>query len=179
MCNTGKPYTGKIRGKGSSGELFTNKIRPQGITVGNLYKLANELLGNVNSCSLNYADVNDAVKNANELFNGCVLINIPGSANNNIQTTTVAVPEKNMKEAADTNGVSKLKVTTSPNPFHNNVRFNIVSPETGKLKILIYDISGIKRGELEQDVIKNIPATIWFRNEQVRPGSVILPGINQ
>jgi hypothetical protein len=61
-------------------------------------------------------------------------------------------------------------VTTSPNPFHKNVRFNIVSPETGKLKILIYDVNGIKRGELEQDVIKNIPATIWFRSEQLRQG---------
>jgi hypothetical protein len=79
------------------------------------------------------------------------------------------MPEKNVKET-DSNEVSELKVTTSPNPFRNDVRFNIVSPETGKLKILIYDVSGIKRGELEQDVIKNIPATIWFRNEQLRQG---------
>ena len=179
MCNTGKSYTGKISAKAAVANCLQTKYGNQGITVGNLYKLANELLGNINSCSLNYADVNDAVKNANELFNGCVLVNIPGSANNNIQTITVAVPEKNMKETADTNDVSELKVTTSPNPFRNNVRFNIVSPETGKLKILIYDVNGIKRGELEQDVIKNIPATIWFRNEQVKTGSVVLPGIDQ
>jgi hypothetical protein len=103
------------------------------------------------------------------LFNGCALVNIPGSVNNNTQTVTVAMPEKNVKET-DSNEVSELKVTTSPNPFRNDVRFNIVSPETGKLKILIYDVSGIKRGELEQDVIKNIPATIWFRNKQLRQG---------
>ena len=30
--------------------------------------------------ALNYADVNDAIKSANELFNGCVLANIPDSA---------------------------------------------------------------------------------------------------
>jgi hypothetical protein len=35
---------------------------------------------------------------------------------------------------------------------------------------LIYDVNGTKRGELEQDVIKNIPVTIWFRNEQLRQG---------
>ena len=139
----------------------------QGITVGNLYKLANELLGNVNSCALNYADVNDAIKSANEVFNGCVLANIPNSASN-IQAITEAMPEKNTKETTDRSDVSKLTVTTAPNPFRSDVRFNIVSPETGKLKILIYDVNGIKRGELEQDVIKNIPATIWFRDEQLR-----------
>ena len=160
----------KFTAKAAVANCLQTKYGNQGITVGNLYKLANELLGNTNSCNLNYADVTDAVKNTNELFTGCVLVNIPGSANNNIQTITAAVPEKNMKETVDTNDVSELKVTTSPNPFRNNVRFNIVSPETGKLKILIYDVSGIKRGELEQDVIKNIPATIWFRNEQVRQG---------
>ena len=74
-----------------------------------------------------------------------------------------------MKERA-VNEVRELTVTTSPNPFRNKMRFNIVSPETGKLKIVIYDISGIKRGELEHDVIKNLPATILFRNEQLRQG---------
>jgi hypothetical protein len=160
----------KFTAKAAVANCLQTKYGTQGITVGNLYKLANELLGNTNSCNLNYADVNDAVENANELFNGCVLVNIPGSANNNIQATIVVVSEKNIKERTDTNEVSELKVTTSPNPFLNNVRFNIVSPETGKLKILIYDMSGIKRGELEQDVIKNIPATIWFRNEQLNQG---------
>jgi hypothetical protein len=159
----------KFMAKPAVANCLLTKYGSQGITVGNLYKLANELLGNTNSCGLNYADVNDAVKNANELFNGCALVNIPGSVNNNTQTVTVAMPEKNVKET-DSNEVSELKVTTSPNPFRNDVRFNIVSPETGKLKILIYDVSGIKRGELEQDVIKNIPATIWFRNKQLRQG---------
>jgi hypothetical protein len=116
---------------------------------------------------LNYADVNDAIKSANEVFNGCVLANIPNSANSNIQAITGAMPEKNMKETTDRSDVSKLTVTTSPNPFRSNVRFNIVSPETGKLRIVIYDVNGIKRGELEQDVIKNIPATIWFKNAQL------------
>jgi hypothetical protein len=160
----------KFTAKAAVANCLQTKYGNQGITVGNLYKLANELLGNTNSCNLNYADVTDAVKNTNELFTGCVLVNIPGSSNNNIQIITAAVPEKNMKETVGTNDASELKVTTSPNPFRNHVRFNIVSPETGKLKILIYDVSGIRRGELEQDVIKNIPATIWFRNEQVRQG---------
>jgi hypothetical protein len=159
----------KFMAKPAVANCLLTKYGSQGITVGNLYKLANELLGNTNSCGLNYTDVNDAVKNANELFNGCALVNIPGSVNNNTQTVTVAMPEKNVKET-DSNEVSELRVTTSPNPFRNDVRFNIVSPETGKLKILIYDVSGIKRGELEQDVIKNIPATIWFRNKQLRQG---------
>jgi len=160
----------KFTAKAAVANCLQTKYGIQGITVGNLYKLANELLGNANSCSLNYADVNDAVKIANELFNGCVLVNIPGPANNNIQATIVAVPEKNIRERTGTHEVSELKVTTSPNPFLNKVRFNIVSPETGKLKILIYDVNGIKQGELEQGVIKNIPATIWFRAEQLRQG---------
>jgi putative metal-binding protein/Ig-like domain-containing protein len=141
----------------------------QGIIVANLYKLANDLLGNTSTCNLEYADVNDAVKYVNDLFNGCVLFNIASSANNNIQAITTTLSGTNVKERA-VNEVRELKVTTSPNPFRNNVRFNIVSPETGRLKIVIYDVGGIKRGELEQDVIKNIPATILFRNEQLRQG---------
>jgi len=125
-------------------------------------------LGNANTCNLNYSDVNDAVKNVNELFNGCALVNIPGSTNN-IQSTAATLLEKNIKEP-QTNEESELRVTTSSNPFHASIRFNIVSPETGKVKILIYDANGVKQGELEQDVIKNIPATMWFTNKQLRQG---------
>jgi len=166
----GNPILVKFTARSAVANCLQTTYGNQGITVGNLYKLANELLGNTNACNLDYADVNDAVKNINELFNGCVLVNIPGSANNNIPTITVAQREKNLKETAGTNGTDGLKVTTSPNPFHNNVRFHIISPETGKLKIVIYDESGIKQGELEHDVIKNMPATIWYRNEQLRQG---------
>jgi hypothetical protein len=159
----------KFTAKAQVANCLKTTYGSQGIIVGNLYKLANDLLGNTSTCNMEYADVNDAVKYVNELFNGCVLVNIAGSANNNIQTITTTLSGKNMKERA-VNEVRELTVTTSPNPFRNNVRFNIVSPETGKLKIVIYDVSGIKRGELEHDVIKNIPATILFRNEQLRQG---------
>ena len=143
------------------------KFGSQGITVGNLYKLANEHLGNTNTCNLNYADVNNAIKAVNELFNGCVLINSSNSVNSSTQSEIVTVPEKNLKE---TNSTEELKVTTAPNPFRDNIRFSINSPETGKLRILIYDVNGVKQGELEQEVIKNIPATIWFRSKQLRQG---------
>jgi hypothetical protein len=161
----------KFTTKTTVANCLQTKYGSQGITVGNLYKLANELLGNINTCNLNYADVNDAVKNANELFNGCVLINIPGTTNNiNLQTIPVAGAQKELKKTPDTDEAGELKVITSPNPFHHNVCFNIVSPETGRLRVLIYDATGVKRGELEQDVIKNTPATIWFRNQQLRQG---------
>ncbi len=137
-----------------------------GITVTNLYKLANELLGNTNTCNLNYTDVNNAIKNVNELFNGCVLLNISNSYNNT-QNDIVAVPEKNLKEI---NSIEELHVTTAPNPFRDNVRFNVISPESGKLRILLYDVNGIKQGELEQEVIKNVPATLCFKNKQLGQG---------
>jgi hypothetical protein len=146
------------------------KYGTQGSTVGNLYQLANELLGNINTCSLNYQDVNEAIKYVNELFNGCVLINLPGPGNNNIQNVTDAVQGKNVNEATGINDISELKVTTSPNPFRNNVRFTVMSPETGKLRILIYDATGVKVRELELDVIQKIPATIWFTTQQLRQG---------
>jgi hypothetical protein len=165
----GNPTQVKFTAKAAVVNCLQTKYGNDRITIGNLYKLSNELLGNSNTCDLNYTDVNDAVKNVNELFNGCVLVNIPASANNT-QTITRSVPEKTIKETSDTNEVVELKVTTDPNPFRNNVLFNIVSPETGKLKILIYDVTGIKRGELQQDITKNIPATIWFRTEQLRQG---------
>jgi len=164
------PVQAKFTTRTAVANCLKTKYGNQGTTVGNLYRLANELLGNTNTCNLNYADVNDAVKNINELFNGCILVSIPVSDNMNSQTITAAPPKKDRKEITGAHEVSDLKVTTSPNPFRNNVRFDIVSPETGKLKILIYDVNGIKRGELEQEVIKNIPVTKWFTIEQLRQG---------
>ena len=162
----------KFTAKAAVVNCLQTKYGTQEITVSNLYKLANELLGNINSCNLNYSDVNDAIRSVNESFNGCVLINVPPLANNDIQSITGAIPEKNMIQATGMNEVSELKVTTSPNPFRNNIRFTVISPETGKLRILIYDVNGIKVKELEQDVIKKIAATIWFRTEQLRQGQL-------
>jgi len=158
----------KFMAKAAVVNCLQTKYGNPGITIGNLYKLANELLGNTNTCNLNFADVNEAIKNVNGLFNGCVLVSMPNSVNNNTQTLNVTLPDIDLKEPGGMNDARELRVTTFPNPFRNNVRFNIVSPETGKLKILIYDINGIKQTELEHDVIKNIPATIWFRNGQLR-----------
>ena len=160
----------KFPAKSAVSNCLQTKYGTQGITVGNLYKLANELLGNTNTCNLNYADVTDAIRSINELFNGCVLVNISGSVNGNIQTITTRLSGKIINDTTTTNETGELTATASPNPFRNNVRFNIISPETGKLTILVYDVSGIKRGELEQNVIKNIPTTIWYKNEQLKQG---------
>jgi hypothetical protein len=84
----------KFTARASVANCLKTTYGSQGITVGNLYKLANGLLGNTNTCNLDYADVNDAVKYVNELFNGCVLVNIAGSANNNIQTITTTLSGK-------------------------------------------------------------------------------------
>ena len=82
--------------KSSVANCLQTKYGSQGVSVGNLYKLANELLGNINTCNLGYAEVNDAVKNVNELLNGCVLLNIPGSVTSNSQIIT-ATQSENMK----------------------------------------------------------------------------------
>ncbi len=140
------------------------KYGTQGMTVNNLLKLANELLGNVNICNLKYTDVSNALKNVNELFNGCAIVTLPNSTSSSTQVATTGL-EKDLKEA---NG--ELAVNTAPNPFASNVRFTVISPETGKLKILIYDVNGVRRGELEQNVVKDLPVSIWFRNIQSRQG---------
>lgn len=66
--------------------------------------------------------------------------------------------------------LQQLQVTTAPNPFRNEMQFRVVSPETGALRILVYDAKGIRIAELKQDVTKGIPASIPFRLNQARQG---------
>ena len=66
--------------------------------------------------------------------------------------------------------VSRIEVTTSPNPFRDNLNFHIISPESGTLRIIIYDVSGARIAALEKDVIQFIPSIISFKNTQPRQG---------
>jgi len=84
-----------------------------------------------------------------------------------MQTIIHTIPVTNLKKVDTT---ETLQVTTAPNPFRDNVQFDILSPDSGKLKIIIYDTNGIIQDELEQTIIKNMPAVLWYKNHKRRQG---------
>ncbi|MES1216787.1 MAG: Calx-beta domain-containing protein [Bacteroidota bacterium] len=73
--------------------------------------------------------------------------------------------------------VDALQVTTAPNPFQYNTEFKVISPESGELRILIYDVNGIKIAELKRDVIKGMPVSIPFRDDKPRQGMLLYKAI--
>ena len=75
---------------------------------------------------------------------------------------TAPVPEKKY--------VRKLEVTTTPNPFQGAVQFHIVSPETGELRILLYDANGLKVDELRQTVRESTLSIIPYEAKKKKQG---------
>lgn len=126
----------------------------------------------------------DAVTEGNETFsvilqspvNGTVTAS-QGGDNTAIVTIQNSVFSGNRIGAFDTSNtvinelqVQQLRVTTAPNPFRNEMQFRVVSPETGALRILVYDVKGVKIAEIKRDVSENMPVSIPFRLNQARQG---------
>jgi|GEM_PF-4853918 len=111
-------------------------------TVQNLLLLANELLGNVNSCNLSLSAVNNAVTTVNTVFDKCKLFygQIPEAAPRMIYT-------KNSREVNDQGAGTVL----FPNPADRQVSLNLnntIIP--GKINIRIIDMNGKLVSQSEQ-----------------------------
>jgi hypothetical protein len=123
--------------------------------------------GNETFSAILQSPVNGTVTASQGGDNTAIII-IQNSVFSGNRAVPVMTPDTTVKELL----VQQLEITTSPNPFRDHMQFRVVSPETGSLKILVYDASGIRIAELKQDVTKNIPATIpmWFT--QARQGTL-------
>jgi hypothetical protein len=119
-------------------------------TVANLLALANNLLGgtlvpgqNVGGCTVpSYGDVNDAVTAINEGFDECRTF--LGSCVAPSVTTRTVVSENS----------GDVKVTTSPNPYNDKIRFQIESRVSGQGSLEVYNMLGQKIQTVYQGFIQ-------------------------
>jgi hypothetical protein len=127
-------------------------------TVGDLLQLANDVLGGTKTPGINgvpsYADVNEAVDCINKSFDEgrrflnyfdtyktCeILFPAPAlpTGTTSITTTTVTNTASSSKE------ISMVTVTAYPNPFSDNISFEIEAKQSGKAILEVYSMTGQK-----------------------------------
>ncbi len=128
---------------------LNNKGYPH--TVGGLYQLANDALGNVDG-TIDYeggaklSNINDAVSRINEGFDECRIFVgwdvAPCTAPvlpSRIITGAPGVVDGTTVTAGST---GKLNVTTYPNPFNDQLNFRFVSPVSGKATLEVFNVYG-------------------------------------
>jgi hypothetical protein len=118
-------------------------------TVGGLFALANDAIGNKDGVigkeqGISLSEIGGAAGSINEVFDECA-ISVgwdigPCPASNVVAPPRVTVSAS--AEAAAT--IGKLKVSTYPNPYRNNVTFVIESPVSGQAVLDVYNIAGQK-----------------------------------
>jgi hypothetical protein len=121
-------------------------------TVANLLALANNLLGgtlvpgqNVGGCIVpSYSDVNDAVTAINEGFDECRLFFGYGPCVTPLVTARTVISE---------NVSGDIKVTSSPNPYNDQIRFMIESRISGQGSLEVYNMLGQKLQTVYQGYI--------------------------
>jgi hypothetical protein len=113
-------------------------------TVSGLLALANAVLGgsltpgqNVGGCIVpSYSAINDAVDLFNNAFDEC--------KNYNGYGTCSIVSRTSNTEGATVSQSDFVKVKVAPNPYHDNVTFNIESTVSGKAILEIFNLAGQK-----------------------------------
>jgi hypothetical protein len=117
-------------------------------TVGGLFSLASDALCNKDGVvgseqGVSLSEIGGAAGSINEVFDECRISvgwNIGACPPSNI----VAPPRITVSASAEAATIDKLKVTTYPNPYRNNVRFVIESPVAGQAILDVYNIAGQK-----------------------------------
>ena len=115
-------------------------------TVSGLLTLANAVLGgsltpgqNSGGCVVpSFSDINNAVDAINNAFDECKNYNGYGTC-----TTTSRASNTEVSITKDEIS-SYVKVNVSPNPYHDNVTFNIESNISGKAILEIFNLTGQK-----------------------------------
>jgi hypothetical protein len=116
--------------------------------VNGLFALANDALGNKDCVAgtehgLSLSEIAGAAGSINEVFDECRIA--VGWDLGPCTVSAIAPPRiivSATQEASST--VGKLKVSTYPNPYRNNVRFVIESPVSGQAILDVYNIAGQK-----------------------------------
>jgi len=126
--------------------------------VDGLYKLANDVLGGVNTI-LSSSDVQSAIAIINNAFDGCRIL---------IGTIPYLVPEFLTKNSEKSNAIDSeiisrhLSATAFPNPYSTKFSLVVKSPVTGSLTIEFYSVNGSKIYKLQKFVIANRSNTIPY-----------------
>jgi len=111
-----------------------------GATVQDLLNLANDVLGGVKTPGVggvpSYSAINDAVDAINNGFDECRTF--LGNCTPIVSTNTAA------PITGGNTTVSKINVSTYPNPFNDNIRFLIQSDVSGQAMLEVYAMSGAK-----------------------------------
>ncbi|MGG9971175.1 hypothetical protein ACQ33O_05205 [Ferruginibacter sp. SUN002] len=114
--------------------------------VAGLFKLANDILGGVTISGITAADVNKAVDQINNAFDGCRSmvgfydIPIPPTQ---VNGRTMPVTYNSMIDSKST-----LKVAAYPNPYRDRVKFTVRSAVAGNATLDVYNMLGQKVANL-------------------------------
>jgi uncharacterized protein YjdB len=150
-------------------------------TVGGLYQLANDALGNADTetgkeCGASLGDITNAVAAINEGFDECrismgwdeePLECVITSTRINI-TTSGAINNTDMSAIS----VESIRVSAYPNPFADKVNFTLVSPVSGKASLEVYNMFGQKL----QTVFEGYLTAGRTQVIEFRPGSTAAAG---
>jgi hypothetical protein len=122
-------------------------------TVGGLLQLANDALGGVNVSPLTLSQIQEAVDNINNAFDGCKILTgyVPANGGSGRVVTSNS-----------TSSERSLMVTAFPNPYQDNFSLQINSPVTGQASIGFYTIDGVKIGEMKRDVVANRAVSVPY-----------------
>ena len=115
-----------------------------GKTVADLLNLASNVLGGVAlPVGVSLSDINNAVDAVNKSFDGGrFFLGYYSTAQS--CGTVVFSNVTNTSPAVSNQAITKLAVSTYPNPFTDKVKFSIVSPVSGKASLDIYNVMGQK-----------------------------------
>ena len=126
--------------------------------VDGLYKLANDVLGGMNTI-LSPSDVQSAIATINNAFDGCRILTgtIPYLQNEFLTKNSET------SKAADTEIISRqLSATAFPNPYSTKFSLVVNSPVTGIITIEFFSVNGSKIHKLQKFVIANRSSIIPY-----------------
>jgi len=92
---------------------------------------------------LSLSEIGGAAGAINEVFDECA-ISVGWDIGPCPASNVVAPPRITVSASAEAATIGKLKVSTFPNPYRNNVRFVIESPVSGQAILDVYNIAGQK-----------------------------------
>ncbi|HLP35369.1 Ig-like domain-containing protein [Lacibacter sp.] len=148
-------------------------------TVGGLYQLANDALGNKDGETgkeqgASLGDITNAVGSINEGFDECRIFIGWSVGPCEVPSGRININSSGVINSADlaAQTVESLRVSAYPNPFAEKVSFAIVSPVSGKASLEIYNMFGQKI----QTVYEGYLTAGRTQLVEFRPGSTIAAG---
>jgi len=134
------------------------------VTVAGLLQLANDALGGVNVSPLTLSQIQDAVDNINNAFDGCKIL--AGYVQSSGGSGRVLTSNSISSQPA-------LIVTAFPNPYKENFSLKINSPVTGQASISFYTMDGVKIGEMKRDVVEKTDVWVPYNVPAVYRTSIV------